>query len=71
VLAEVAAEASAKENALLQVLVRPIERGVAMRLAADAGAIETIAAAVTRQAGGAVGPAGGGFPGGGVPALVP
>ncbi len=74
VLEEVAAEAAGRENALVQVLVRPIERGVAMRLSADAGAIETIAAAVTRQAGGAVGPAAGGFPGaldGGIPALAP
>jgi hypothetical protein len=76
VLADVAAETADKASALVQLLVRPIERGVAMRLSADAGAIETIAAAVTRQVqgGGVVGPAGGGFPGpraGGVPALAP
>jgi hypothetical protein len=74
VLEEVAAESADKETALVQMLVRPIERGVALRLMADAGAIETIAAAVTRQVGGAVGPAAGGFPGaleGGVPALAP
>jgi len=74
VLAEVAAESAAKPDTLLQVLVRPIERGVAMRLTADAGAIQTIAAAITAQ-GPALLPAGAGglpLPGGrGVPALAP
>jgi len=74
VLEAVAAESADKATALVQLLVRPIERGVALRLSADAGAIETIAAAVTRQVAGAVSPARGGFPGaleGGVPALAP
>ena len=74
VLGEVAAESADKPSAGVQVRVRPIERGVAMRLSADAGAIETIAAAITRQAGGAVGPAAGGLPlpnGSGAPALAP
>jgi hypothetical protein len=76
VLADVAAESADKASAVVQLLVRPIERGVAMRLSADAGAIEAIAAAVTRQVqgGGAIGPAGGGLPvplGGNAPALAP
>ena len=61
VFAGVAAEAAEKPSTLVQLLVRPIARGVAMRLSAEAGAIETIAAAVKAQAG-AVGPAPGGFP---------
>jgi hypothetical protein len=74
VLAEVAAESATKPGTLLQVLVRPIERGVAMRLTADGGAIQSIAAAITAQ-GPALLPAGAGglpLPGGrGVPALAP
>ncbi len=74
VLAEVAAESATKPVTLLQVLVRPIERGVAMRLTADGGAIQSIAAAITAQ-GPALLPAGAGglpLPGGrGVPALAP
>jgi hypothetical protein len=75
VLADVAKQSADKPNPLVQLLVRPIERGVAMRLSAEAGAIETIAAAVTAQAPGGLAPAGGGFlpspadPG--VPALAP
>jgi hypothetical protein len=75
VLADVAAESADKANPLVQLLVQPIERGLAMRLSAEAGAIETIAAAVTARARGVVSPAGGGFPplpaGAGAPALAP
>jgi hypothetical protein len=72
VLTDVAAESADKANPLVQLLVRPIERGVAMRLSAEAGAIETIAKATTAT----VRPAGGGgFPplpaGAGAPALAP
>jgi len=73
VLGEVAGDAAGKPTATLQMLMRPIERGVAMRLSADAGAIEAIAAAITRQAGGG-GPAAAVVPiplDGGVPARVP
>jgi hypothetical protein len=74
VLAEVATESAAKPGTLVQVFVEPIERGVAMRLSADGGAIQTIAAAITSQ-GPALLPAGAGglpLPGGrGVPALAP
>ncbi|MBM4023490.1 MAG: hypothetical protein FJ284_14870, partial [Planctomycetes bacterium] len=72
VLGEVAGEAAGKPGAVVQMLMRPIERGVAMRLSAGAGAIETIAAVITRQAGGG-GPAASGLPiplDGGVPALA-
>lgn len=75
VLADVARQAADKPNPLVQLLVRPIERGVAMRLSAEAGAIETIAAAITAQTPGGLAPAGGGFlpspDGAGVPALAP
>ncbi len=72
VLADVAAESADKANPLVQLLVRPIERGVMLRLAAEAGAIEAIAKATTAT----VRPAGGGgFPplpaGAGAPALAP
>jgi hypothetical protein len=72
VLTDVAADSADLANPLVQLLVRPIERGVAMRLAAEAGAIETIAKATTAT----VRPAGGGgFPplpaGAGAPALAP
>jgi hypothetical protein len=49
VLLDMARGAAAKANPLVQLLVQPIERGVTMRLSAEAGAIETIAAAVTAQ----------------------
>jgi hypothetical protein len=49
VLAEVAKDAAAKPSALVQVMVRPIQQGVAMRLTIDAGALQSIAAAVTAQ----------------------
>jgi len=49
VLANVAKEAAAKPGSLVKLVVRPVERGVAMRLIADASAIQTIAAAVTGQ----------------------
>lgn len=49
VLSDVAREAVGKPSTLVQLLLRPIERGVAMRLTADAGAVQTIAAAVTAQ----------------------
>ncbi|MFM7137336.1 MAG: hypothetical protein ACKO1M_09770, partial [Planctomycetota bacterium] len=62
VLTDVAKQSADKANPLVQLLVRPIERGVAMRLSAEAGAIETIAAAVTAQAPGGLAPAGAGAP---------
>ncbi|MFM7109186.1 MAG: hypothetical protein ACKOZU_11435 [Planctomycetaceae bacterium] len=47
---EAAAEvADAQKSALVQLLVRPIERGMTLRLAADAGAIRTVAASVNRR----------------------
>ena len=75
VLTEVAKQSADKADPLVQLLVRPIERGVALRLSAEAGAIETIAAAITAQAPGGLAPAGGGFPplpaDAGAPALAP
>lgn len=75
VLADVAKQSADKEKPLVQLLVRPIERGVAMRLAAEAGAIEAIAAAVTAQSPGGLAPPGGGFlpspDDAGAPALAP
>jgi len=47
VLGEVAKDAAAKPSALVQVMVRPIQQGVAMRLTVDAGALQAIAAAMT------------------------
>jgi hypothetical protein len=44
--------ADAEASALVQVLVRPIERGMALRLSADAGAIRTVATSVKARAGG-------------------
>jgi hypothetical protein len=49
VLADIAQQSADKGSPLVQLLVRPIERGISMRLSAEAGAIETIAAAVTAQ----------------------
>jgi hypothetical protein len=49
VLGEVAKDAAAKPSAQVQVMVRPIQQGVAMRLTIDAGALQAIAAAVTAQ----------------------
>lgn len=46
-VAAVAKEAADRPATLLQLLVRPIERGVAARISADGGAIQTIAALVT------------------------
>lgn len=75
VLAAVAAESADRAKPMVRLLVQPIERGLALRLSTEAGAIETIAAAVTGQSKAAVGPAGGGFPplpaGAGAPALAP
>lgn len=73
VLSDVAREAVGKPSTLVQLLLRPIERGVAMRLTADAGAVQTIAAAVTAQQkvllpGGASLPLPGGL---GAPAIAP
>jgi len=62
---------------LVQLLVRPIERGVSMRLSVDGGVIQTIATGVSLvQPGGVPGGIvpGGGFelrPGPGAPALAP
>jgi hypothetical protein len=47
VMAKAAAE---KPSALVQLLARPIERGLAVRFSVDAGAMRTIAAGVTAQA---------------------
>ena len=72
VLSEVARDAVDKPSTLVQLLLRPIERGVAMRLTADAGAVQTIAAAVTAQQKGLL--PGGALPlpdGLGVPAIAP
>jgi hypothetical protein len=49
VLDQVAKDAAAKPSAQVQVMVRPIQQGVAMRLTIDAGALQAIAAAVTAQ----------------------
>jgi hypothetical protein len=69
---EAAAEvADAQASALVQLLVRPIERGMSLRLSADAGAVRTVAASVKPQAK-AAGPAAPGVrPGPLVPALAP
>ena len=72
VLSDVARDAVGKPSTLVQLLLRPIERGVAMRLTADAGAVQTIAAAVTAQQKGLL--PGGALPlpdGLGVPAIAP
>ncbi|MFM9059317.1 MAG: hypothetical protein ACKOSQ_09370, partial [Planctomycetaceae bacterium] len=52
--------ADAEASALVQVLVRPIERGMALRLSADAGAIRTVATSVKAGAAGPGAPAVGG-----------
>ena len=46
--------ADAQPSALVQLIVRPIERGMALRLSADAGAVRTVAASVKPQRGPAV-----------------
>jgi len=61
-LAAVAQIAGDKADALVQLLVRPIERGVAIRLSADAGVVETIATGVAPQPGPAGLPGAGGLP---------
>jgi hypothetical protein len=70
-LAQMAEAAADNPEALVRLLVRPIDRGVSLRLAADGGVIRTIATSVS-----AVQPAGGvgGFelrPGRGAPAIAP
>jgi len=73
-MAKIAADLPAT---LVQLLVRPIERGVAMRLSVDGGVIQTVATGVSMvQPGGGPGGVipGGGFelrPGPGAPALAP
>jgi len=73
-MAKIAADVPAT---LVQLLVRPIERGVSMRLSVDGGVIQTIATGVSLvQPGGVPGGIvpGGGFelrPGPGAPALAP
>jgi len=65
VLGEIAKDAAAKPSALVQLVVRPIQHGTAMRLTFDAGAIQSIAAAVTAvQSAGGPPPAAGGPDGG-------
>jgi hypothetical protein len=46
IVAAVAKEAAERPTTLLQLLLRPIERGVAARISTDGGAIQTIAALV-------------------------
>jgi hypothetical protein len=74
-MAQVAAEAAEKPSTLVQLLVRPIERGVSMRLSADAGALQAAAAVVAvGQNGGARAKSVREFelpPGAGAPALAP
>jgi len=66
---EAAAEvADGQKSALVQLLVRPIQRGIALRLSADAGAIRTVAASVNAQQAGAARP---GFPATGGPDPIP
>lgn len=74
-LSEVAAAVAEKPNTLVQLLVRPIDRGVSMLLSADAGALQAVAALV---AAGQTGPARPAAvrefelpPGAGLPALAP
>ncbi|MGB8854460.1 MAG: hypothetical protein WCC69_12930 [Pirellulales bacterium] len=73
----VAEKAADKSDALVQLLVRPIERGVAIRLSADAGVIETIATSVAPEPGPAGLPGAGALPGAGrlpgvpLPGLAP
>ena len=59
-LEAMATTAADKPATLVQLLVRPIERGMALRLSADAGAIESVAAGVTAAAAAAPNPAGAG-----------
>ena len=61
-LATVAEKAGGRDDAGVQLRVRPIERGVAVRLSADAGVIETIATSVAPQPGPAGLPGAGGLP---------
>lgn len=61
-LATVADKAADKPNALVQLFVEPIDRGVAIRLSADAGVIETIATSVAPEPGPAGLPGAGGLP---------
>lgn len=58
VVTKVAAESAALPSSLVQVLVRPIERGVATRLSADAGAIKVLKTLVTLSSPAAPQPAG-------------
>jgi hypothetical protein len=51
-LADVAKEAAGKKTTLVQFSVKPVQRGVTLRLSADAGAIQTIAAGAMTGAGG-------------------
>jgi hypothetical protein len=64
--------ADAQPSALIQFLVRPIDRGMALRLSADAGAVRTVAASVKPQRGPAA-PVGAGvpIPGGAAPIPFP
>lgn len=73
ILAAVAKKAADLPSTLVQLLVRPIKGGVAMRLSADAGAVRTIASAVNaRPPVTPAGPPAGGLPlPGGAPALAP
>lgn len=59
-------EASALTSSLVQVLMRPVERGMATRLSADAGAIKVVKTLVEMRSA-AVAPAGAGFGPGAAP----
>ena len=59
-------EASALPSSLVQVLMRPVERGMATRLSADAGAIKVVKTLVEMRSA-AVAPAGAGFGPGAAP----
>jgi hypothetical protein len=51
-LSDVAKQAATKKTTLVQFSVKPVPRGVTLRLSADAGAIQTIAAGAMNGAGG-------------------
>ena len=63
-LAPAVEAAQAAPSAMLQFVVRPIDRGMAWQLSADGGVLRAVAAIAAAQGGptaGGFGPAGGGF----------